>query len=143
MAENKFEAYNKKVMEHFMNPKFMGEIKDADGVGEVGNMKCGDIMKVYLKIQNGKIEDIKFKTFGCVAAIASSDVLCSLAKGKTIEEAKKITGKDIVKELGNLPNIKMHCSVLGDNALRAAIADYEGEDFKEDEHDCSEDCRVC
>jgi len=143
MTENKFENYNKKVMEHFMNPKFMGEIKDADGVGEVGNMKCGDIMRVYLKVKGEKIEDIKFKTFGCVAAIASSDVLCGLAKGKTIEEAKKIKGKDIVKELGNLPNIKLHCSVLGDNALRAAIADYEGEKFEEEEHDHGKGCEFC
>jgi len=119
--------YNKKVMKYFTNPKHIGEIKNPDAVGELGNIKCGDIMKIYLKIdkKNKKIKDIKFQTFGCVAAIASSDVLCELAKGKTLDEAKKITNKDIVKALGDLPSIKLHCSVLGAGALKKAIENYE------------------
>jgi len=133
--ENKFESYNKEVMKRFMNPKNMGEMKDADAVGEVGNMKCGDIMKVYLKVENNVIKDVKFQTFGCVAAIASSDALCDAAKGKTIEEAKKIENKDIVERLGNLPAIKLHCSVLGAGALKAAIANFEGVEYKEEKHD--------
>jgi len=117
--------YSKKVIEMFQNPKFAGEIKNADAVGEVGNVKCGDIMRVYLKVKDDKIEDIKFKTYGCMAAIAASDAMCKLAKGKTIEEASKITSKDIVKELGgDLPLIKVHCSVLGMEALKKAIEDY-------------------
>ena len=116
--------YSKKALQHFQNPKFAGEINNPDGVGEVGNIKCGDIMRVFIKVENNKIVDIKFKTYGCVAAIASSDVLCKLAKGKTIEEALKITDKQIVKELGNLPPVKLHCSVLGMNALRKAIENY-------------------
>ena len=116
--------YSKKVLEHFQNPKNVGEIKKADAIGEVGNVKCGDIMRVYLKIKNNKITDIKFKTYGCVAAIASSDALCELAKGKTIEHALKITDKQIAKHLGNLPPIKLHCSVLGMKALHKAIEDY-------------------
>jgi len=122
---DKFKTYNKEVMKHFTNPKNMGEIKDADGVGEVGNMKCGDVMRIYLKVKDGVIKDVKFKTFGCVAAIASSDVLCELAKGKTIEEAKKISNKDIIKKLKGLPNIKLHCSVLGSGALKKAIENFE------------------
>ncbi|MFH1358299.1 MAG: iron-sulfur cluster assembly scaffold protein [archaeon] len=137
MAVNKFETYNKEVMKRFMNPKNMGEIKNPDGIGQVGNMKCGDIMKVYLKMDKDKkkIKDIKFQTFGCVAAIASSDALCDAAKGKTIAQAKKISNDDIIKELGNLPIIKLHCSVLGAGALKAAIANYEGVEYKEKEHD--------
>jgi nitrogen fixation NifU-like protein len=115
-------------MKHFTDPKFMGEIKNPDGVGELGNMKCGDIMKIFLKIdkKNNTIKDIKFQTFGCVAAIASSDVLCELAKGKTIEEARNISNKDIVNALGELPSIKEHCSVLGAGALKNALDDFEG-----------------
>lgn len=117
--------YSKKVMEIFKNPKFAGEIKDADAIGEVGNVKCGDIMRIYLKIKDNKIEDIKFKTYGCMAAIAASDAMCKLAKGKTLEEASKITSKDIVNELGgDLPLIKVHCSVLGMQALQKAIENY-------------------
>jgi len=125
--ENKFKSYNKQVMKHFTNPENMGEMKNPDGVGEEGNMKCGDIMKVYLKVdkKTQKIKDVKFQTFGCVAAIAASDVLCNLAKGKTVEQAKKINNKDIIKKLGGLPSIKLHCSVLGSEALMAAIKDYE------------------
>ena len=116
--------YSKKVLQHFQKPKYVGEIKDAEGVGEVGNVKCGDVMKVFIKVKNNKITEIKFKTYGCVAAIAASDVLCELAKGKTIEQALKITDKDIVDYLGQLPLIKLHCSVLGMKALREAIKDY-------------------
>ena len=125
--KNSFKSYNKEVMKHFTNPKNMGEMKNSDGVGEVGNMKCGDIMRVYLKVdkKTKKIKDVKFQTFGCVAAIAASDVLCELAKGKTIEEAKKITNKEITEYLGGLPSIKLHCSVLGSEALHKAIEDYE------------------
>lgn len=118
--------YSKKVMQHGIKPKNVGEIKNASGIGEVGNARCGDIMGVYIKVKDNKIINIKFKTFGCIAAIASSDALCELAKGKTIEEAKKITNKDIIKYLGgDVPAIKIHCSVLGQEALRKAIQDYE------------------
>jgi len=125
--EGKFSTYNKEVMKHFTKPKNMGEIKNPDGVGEVGNQKCGDIMKVYLRVdkKSNKISNIKFQTFGCVAAIAASDVLCDLAKGKTIQEAKKINNQSIIDKLGGLPNIKLHCSVLGSEALHTAIKDYE------------------
>lgn len=118
--------YTKKVMQHFTHPKHVGEIKNPDGIGEQGNMKCGDVMRVFIKVKNNKLVDVKFKTFGCVAAIASSDVLCKLAKGKTLAEAKKITNQDIVKELGGtMPQEKLHCSVLGMQTLRKAIEDYE------------------
>jgi nitrogen fixation protein NifU and related proteins len=117
--------YSEKVIKRFENLKFVGEIKNPSSLGEVGNRACGDIMRVYLKIENGKIADIKFKTYGCMAALAASDALCELAKGKTLEEAKKITYKDIVEKLGELPKIKIHCSVLGAQALKKAIENYE------------------
>lgn len=118
--------YTKKVMEHFMHPRNVGEIKDYSGKSTVGNVRCGDLMEVFIKVKGDKIVDVKFKTFGCCAAIASSDALCELAKGKTVEEAKKITNKDIVNFLGGeMPEIKLHCSVLGMQALRRAIEDYE------------------
>jgi len=116
--------YNKKVLERFENPKFAGEIKNPDGIGQVGNLKCGDIMKIFIKVNNGIISDIKFKTYGCVAAIASSDMLCEMALGMKVDDAYKIKDYDIVKKLGELPNIKYHCSVLGASALRKAIEDY-------------------
>lgn len=117
--------YSKKVMDIFKNPKFSGEIKDADAVGEVGNVKCGDIMRVYLKIKDNIIKEISFKTYGCMAAIAASEAMCKLAKGKTLDEASKISSKDIVKELGGeFPAIKVHCSVLGMQALQKAIENY-------------------
>ncbi len=122
--KNKFSAYNKEVMEHFTKPKHIGEMKNPDAIGELGNMKCGDVMKIYLKIKDDKIKDIKFQTFGCVAAIASSDVLCELAKGKTIKQAEKITNKNIINKLKGLPSIKLHCSVLGAGALKKAIENY-------------------
>jgi nitrogen fixation protein NifU and related proteins len=118
--------YSKKIIKRFENPKFVGEMKNPDAVGEVGNISCGDIMRIYLKIEKGKIKDIKFKTYGCMAAIASSDALCELAKGKTLEDVKKISYKDIIEKLGgDMPKIKIHCSVLGTKALKKAIEDYE------------------
>jgi nitrogen fixation protein NifU and related proteins len=127
MTKNNFSAYNSEVLRHFTDPKNYGIIKNPDGVGELGNMKCGDIMKIYIRLDSKKekIEDIKFETFGCIAAIASSDVLCDLAKGKKLEQAKKINNKDIIKKLKGLPNIKFHCSVLGAGALKKAIEDFE------------------
>lgn len=116
--------YTEKVLEHLKNPKNMGRIEDADGVGNVGSPVCGDVMKIYIKVKDNVIEDIKFETFGCGAAIATSSVLTELVKGKTIEEAEKITNKDVVAVLGGLPPVKMHCSVLAEDGLKAAIEDY-------------------
>ena len=116
--------YSEKVIEHFRNPRNMGEIKDADGVGTVGNPLCGDQMTIYIKVKNDRIVDIKFKTFGCAAAIATSSMITELAKGKTLEEAMKITRKAVADELDGLPPIKMHCSNLAADALHAAIKDY-------------------
>jgi nitrogen fixation protein NifU and related proteins len=117
--------YSKEVMKRFTNPKYSGEIKNADAVGQEGNVKCGDIMKIFLKIDdNCKIKDIKFQTYGCMAAIAASDAMCDLAKGKTLDQALKIKFSDIVKELKDLPKIKVHCSVLGTKALKNAIENY-------------------
>ncbi|MFZ7120663.1 MAG: Fe-S cluster assembly scaffold protein NifU [Eubacteriaceae bacterium] len=116
--------YTDKVMEYFSEPKNVGEIENADGVGEVGSATCGDIMKIFIKIENDVIVDVKFKTFGCGAAIASSSMATEMIKGKTIEEAEKITNKMVVEELGGLPNEKVHCSVLAEEAIRAAIKDY-------------------
>lgn len=111
-------------MEHFRNPRNMGEIKDADGVGTVGNPVCGDMMTIYIKVKDNRIEDIKFKTFGCGAAIATSSMITELAKGKVLEEALKITRKDVADALEGLPPVKMHCSNLAADALQAAIEDY-------------------
>jgi len=116
--------YSQKVMEHFRNPRNMGEIPDADGVGTVGNPICGDMMKISIKVKDNKLEDIKFKTFGCGAAIATSSMITELAKGKTIDEAMKITRSDVADALEGLPPIKMHCSNLAADGLRAAIEDY-------------------
>jgi nitrogen fixation NifU-like protein len=116
--------YSKKVMDHFMNPRNVGEIKDADGVGEVGNPVCGDVMTFYIKVKNGIIKDVKFKTFGCGAAIAVSSMVSEMAKGKTIKEAMEITNRSVVDELGGLPNQKLHCSNLGADALHKAIENY-------------------
>lgn len=117
--------YNDKVMDHFMNPRNVGEIENPDGVGEVGNIRCGDIMRISLRISDDEIiEDIKFKTFGCGSAVASSSMATELIKGKSIKEALKVTNKDVLKELGGLPVIKVHCSVLAEQALKAAILDY-------------------
>ena len=116
--------YSAKVMDHFANPRNVGELPDANGVGEVGNAKCGDIMRMYLKIEGNTIVDVKFMTFGCGAAIATSSMATELIKGKTIDEALKITNKMVADSLGGLPPVKLHCSVLAEEALHAAIADY-------------------
>ncbi len=140
--------YSEKVMEHFMNPKNVGEIKDADGVGEVGNAKCGDIMKMYLKIEDGIIKDVKFKTFGCGSAIATSSMATEMIKNKPIKEAAKLTNKAVVEALHGLPAVKIHCSVLAEQAIKKALLNYckkfnlniketLGENFKE------EDCKTC
>ncbi|MEA3229955.1 MAG: Fe-S cluster assembly scaffold protein NifU [archaeon] len=116
--------YSDKVMEHFKNPKNVGEIKDPDGIGEVGNPTCGDIVKITIKVKDKKIRDIKFKTFGCVAAIATSSMITELAKGKTIEEAENISKKDVSDALKGLPPIKEHCSNLAADALKKAVNNY-------------------
>ena len=116
--------YSEKVMDHFSHPRNVGEIEDANAVGEVGNIKCGDIMKIYMKIENEIIQDVKFKTFGCGAAVATSSMATELVKGKTIEQALKLTNKAVAEALDGLPPIKMHCSVLAEEAIRAAIIDY-------------------
>jgi len=116
--------YSDKVMEHFRNPRNMGEILNADGVGTVGNPVCGDLMTMYIKVKDDRIEDIKFKTYGCGAAIATSSMTTELAKGKTLEEAMKITRASVADSLGGLPKVKMHCSNLAADALHAAIEDY-------------------
>lgn len=136
--------YNEKVMEHFTNPRNVGEIADADGIGEVGNVTCGDIMKIYLKIdENEIITDIKFKTFGCGSAIASSSMATVMIKGKTVKEALKITNKDVLAALGGLPAVKIHCSVLAEQAVKSAVLDYSkktGKHFSElDKFDPSDD----
>ena len=117
--------YSEKVMDHFMNPRNVGEIENASGVGEVGNAKCGDIMKIYIKVDdNDVITDVKFKTFGCGAAIATSSRATEMVMGKTVDEALQITNEMVTESLGGLPPVKLHCSVLAEEALRAAIADY-------------------
>lgn len=137
--------YSEKVMEHFKNPRNVGEIENADGIGEVGNAKCGDIMKMYLKIEDGIINDVKFKTFGCGSAIASSSMATELIKGKTIKEAMSLTNKAVADALDGLPPVKMHCSVLAEQAIKSALLDYskkhnvsipglEDVNFDEDEH---------
>ncbi len=116
--------YTEKVMEHFKNPRNMGEIPDADGVGTVGNPVCGDLMTIYIKVKDNRLTDIKFKTFGCGSAIATSSMITELAKGKTLDEAMKITRANVADSLGGLPPVKMHCSNLAADALHAAIEDY-------------------
>ena len=116
--------YSEKVMDHFQNPRNVGKLDDADGIGEVGNAKCGDIMRMYIKVEDNIITDVKFKTFGCGAAIATSSKATELVKGLTLEEAEKITNKMVMESLGGLPPVKVHCSVLAEEALHAAIQDY-------------------
>ena len=116
--------YSEKVIEHFSNPRNVGEIEDASGVGLVGSEACGDIMKLFIKVEDGVITDARFKTFGCGAAIASSSVATEMIKGKTVEEALKLTNKQVIEELGGLPPVKIHCSVLAEEALKAALEDY-------------------
>ena len=118
--------YSDKLLDHFFHPHNMGKIENADGIGVVGNPNCGDVLKLYLKIKDNKIEDIKFETLGCAAAIGVSSVLTEMVKGKTIEEALKIKNNDIIKELGGVPQVKVHCSVLGEQALKKAIEDWQG-----------------
>ena len=126
MKETKeYTLYNDTVMDHFLNPRNMGDVQEADGIGEVGAAACGDIMKISLKIRDGKIEDARFKTFGCGSAIASSSMATELIKGRTLEEAKNFSNQEVVDALGGLPPVKIHCSVLAEEALKAAIEDYE------------------
>ena len=116
--------YSKKVMEHFAEPHNVGEIPDANGIGEIGNAKCGDIMKMFLKIENDIIVDVKFKTYGCASAIATSSIATDMIKGQPISEALKLTNKAVVEALDGLPAVKIHCSVLAEQAIKAALADY-------------------
>jgi nitrogen fixation NifU-like protein len=117
-------VYTDKVLDHFRNPRNMGEIPDADGIGTVGNPVCGDLMTIYIKVKDNRLEDVKFKTFGCGAAIATSSMITEIAKGKTLDEAMKITRGDVADNLGGLPPVKMHCSNLAADGLHAAIQDY-------------------
>lgn len=125
-------AYSKLVMDHFENPRNVGKMEDANGIGEVGNAKCGDIMKMYLKIENDVIEDVKFNTFGCGAAIATSSMATEMIKGKKVEEALSLTNKAVMDALGGLPTPKIHCSILAEEAVKSAVEDYyhrKGEEF--------------
>ena len=121
---DQFSQYSKKAMEHFRNPRNVGEIKNPDGTGYAGNPICGDIMELYIKVKDNRITDAKFKTFGCAAAIATSSMVTELVKGKTVDEALEISNKAVTESLGGLPKIKMHCSVLAEEALKSAIEDY-------------------
>ena len=116
--------YTEKVMDHFMNPRNVGEIENADGIGEVGNSKCGDIMKMYIKVKDDVITDVKFNTYGCASAIATSSIATDMIKGKPISEALKLTNKAVVEALDGLPAVKIHCSVLAEEAIKAAVKDY-------------------
>jgi len=122
--KNMTDGYSEKVMEHFANPRNVGEIKDADGIGKVGNPVCGDLMWIYIKVKDNRLEDVKFKTFGCGAAIATSSMVTEMAKGMTLDEALKITRNDVASALDGLPPVKMHCSNLAADGLHAAIKDY-------------------
>lgn len=136
--------YSEKVMDHFSNPRNVGEIENADGVGQVGNPKCGDIMKMYLKIENNIIVDAKFKTFGCGAAVATSSMATEMVQGKSVEEALQITNKAVAEALDGLPPAKMHCSNLAEEAIRAAIEDYRRKNGLIDDKDaCNSCCRRC
>ena len=117
-------AYSEKVMDHFTNPRNVGELKDANGIGEVGNSKCGDIMRMYIKVEDDTIKDVSFKTFGCGAAIATSSMATELIKGKKIQDALKLTNKAVMEALDGLPPVKVHCSVLAEQAIKSAISDY-------------------
>ena len=135
--------YTETVMDHFTHPRNVGEIPDADGVGEVGNAKCGDIMKMYLKIKDNRIEDAKFETFGCGSAIASSSMATELIKGKTIEEALAVTNKQVVDALGGLPAYKLHCSVLAEESIKAAVKNYYDRNNIPYDHSKFPDCAGC
>ena len=138
--------YTETVMDHFTHPRNVGEIPDADGVGEVGNAKCGDIMKMYLKINGDIIEDVKFETFGCGSAIASSSMATELIKGKTIDEALAVTNKQVVDALGGLPAHKLHCSVLAEESIKSAVKDYYDRNnipYDKSEFPDCDDCEAC
>ena len=135
--------YTETVMDHFTHPRNVGEIPDADGVGEVGNAKCGDIMKMYLKIKDDRIEDVKFETFGCGSAIASSSMATELIKGKTIEEALAVTNKQVVDALGGLPAYKLHCSVLAEESIKVAVKNYYDRNNIPYDHSKFPDCEHC
>ncbi len=135
--------YTETVMDHFTHPRNVGEIPDADGVGEVGNAKCGDIMKMYLKIKDDRIEDAKFETFGCGSAIASSSMATELIKGKTIEEALAVTNKQVVDALDGLPAYKLHCSVLAEESIKAAVKNYYDRNNIPYDHSKFPDCEHC
>ena len=135
--------YSEKVMDHFRNPRNVGMVENADGIGEVGNAKCGDIMKIYLKIENDTIVDVKFETFGCVSAIASSSMETELIKGKPVSEALSLTNKAVVEALDGLPAHKLHCSVLAEEAIKAALKDYYDKNGIEYDHKIFPDCASC
>ena len=135
--------YTETVMDHFTHPRNVGEIPDANGVGEVGNAKCGDIMKMYLKIKDDRIEDAKFETFGCGRAIASSSMATELIKGKTVDEALAVTNKQVVDALGGLPAYKLHCSVLAEESIKAAVKDYYERNNIPYDHSKFPDCEHC
>ena len=135
--------YSEKVMDHFRNPRNVGVIENADGIGEVGNAKCGDIMKIYLKIENDTIVDVKFETFGCGSAIASSSMATELIKGKPVSEALSLTNKAVVEALDGLPAHKLHCSVLAEEAIKAALKDYYDKNGIEYDHKVFPDCASC
>ena len=135
--------YTETVMDHFMHPRNVGEIADADGVGEVGNPVCGDIMKIYLKINDDVIEDVKFETFGCGSAIASSSMATELIKGKPLSEALQLTNKAVTEALDGLPAHKLHCSVLAEEAIKKAVKDYYDKNGIEHDHDLFPDCEGC
>ena len=135
--------YSEKVMDHFRNPRNVGVIENADGVGEVGNPVCGDIMKIYLKIQDDTIADVKFETFGCGSAIASSSMATELIKGKPISDALQLTNKAVTEALGGLPAHKLHCSVLAEEAIKAALRDYYEKNGIEYDHSQFPDCEGC
>ena len=135
--------YTETVMDHFTHPRNVGEIPDADGVGEVGNAKCGDIMTMYLKIKDDRIEDVKFETFGCGSAIASSSMATELIKGKTIAEALAVTNKQVVDALGGLPAYKLHCSVLAEESIKAAVKNYYDRNNIPYDHSKFPDCEHC
>ena len=134
--------YSEKVMDHFQNPRNVGELQDANGIGEVGNAKCGDIMKIYLKIEDDIIKDVKFKTFGCGAAIATSSMATEMVKGKPVKEALMLTNKAVAEALDGLPDVKMHCSVLAEEAIKSAIEDYMSKQDKAIEP-CESGCNFC
>jgi len=135
--------YSEKVMDHFTHPRNVGEIENADGVGEVGNARCGDIMKIYLKIDNGVISDVKFNTFGCGSAIASSSMATEMIKGKPVSEALELSNKAVAEALDGLPAYKMHCSVLAEEAIKAAVKDYYDRNGIAYDHNLFPDCENC